>query len=256
MSFLLGLLGTAVGFLIVILMIFIIIYIGIRKNTGKAGWKMFKDAMKNSASYEKNEYTRVKDVSGMTTVLEPVILRDFPDFNKNLLYNIVEKNLLKIFNCIENKSIDSIKKDSSMVLIMSKLEEKVDYSKQIDANIRYDNVVFHRHSIKDYKRNDGVATITVVSSMEYYYRVEGKEREKLLEGKSFSDVKKQTRYITKFIYIYDESKVKDKANLISAHCPNCGAPTTKSGVCDYCGSKLEPINLKLWKMADYKEEYK
>lgn len=253
MSFLQGLVGTVLGIIIVILIICIVIYIGIRKTVGKAGIKTLKNAMKNNSSYERSEYTRIKDVSGMTTMLEPVILRDFPDFNKNLLYNQTEKNLLKVFECLENKSINNIKNDSDMVLLFSKLKEKTDYSKQVDANIKYDNIEFHRHSIKDYQKNNGVATITIVSSIEYYYIVEGKEREKLIEGKSFSDIKKQTRYTTKFIYIYDETKIREKANLITASCPNCGAPTTKSGVCEYCGSELEAINLKLWKMSEYKE---
>ncbi len=254
MIFLQGLVGAILGIIIVILIIFTAIYIGIRKTVGKAGLKSLKNAMKNNSSYERSEYIRTKDVSGMTTMLEPVILRDFPDFNKNLLYNQTEKNLLKVFECLDTKSIDSIKNDSDMVLLFDKLKEKVDYSKQVDANIKYDDIKFHRHSIKDYQRNNGVATITIVSSLEYYYIVDGNEREKLIDGKSFSDIKKQTRYTSKFIYIYDETKIREKAKLISSHCPNCGAPTTKSGICEYCGSRLEPINLKLWKMSEYKEE--
>ena len=66
-----------------------------------------------------------------------------------------------------------------MVLLFDKLKEKVEYSKQIDANIKYDDIKFHRHSIKDYQRNNGVATITIVSSLEYYYIVDGNEREKV-----------------------------------------------------------------------------
>ncbi len=253
MIFLQGLLGAILGLIIVIFIVFAIIYIGIRKSVGSAGIRTLKDVMKNNSSYEKTEYTRIKDVSGMTTMLEPVILRDFPDFNKNLLYNQVEKNLLKVFECLSEKSVDNIKNDNDMVLLFAKLKERVDFSKRVDATVKYEDIKFHRHSIKEYQRNNGTATITIVSSLEYYYIIEGNEREKLIEGKSFSNLKKQTRYISKFIYIYDETKVREKANLISAHCPNCGAPTTKSGVCEYCGSRLEPINLKLWKMTEYKE---
>ena len=96
MIFLQGLVGAILGIIIVILIIFTAIYIGIRKTVGKAGLKSLKNAMKNNSSYERSEYIRTKDVSGMTTMLEPVILRDFPDFNKNLLYNQTEKNLLNI----------------------------------------------------------------------------------------------------------------------------------------------------------------
>ena len=247
------LLGTILGIIVAILIVFLVFYIKLKKSVGKGEWQLLKNSIRDISSYERSEYSRIKEIGGMTPMLEPIILRDFPDFNKNLIYNKVEKNLLKVFECLDTQSIDIIKNDNDMVLLFAKLKERTDYIKQFDASIRYYDIKFHEHSIKDYERNMGVATITILSSVEYYYIVEGTEKEKIQEGKSFSDIKKQTKYMTKFIYIYDEKKVKEQAKLISAHCPNCGAPTTKSGTCEYCGSKLEPINLKLWKMSEYKE---
>ena len=49
-----------------------------------------------------------------------------------------------------------------------------------------------------------MATIEVSSSVEYYYDEQGNDNVKI--SKKIKDVKKQTRYTTKFVYIYDESK--------------------------------------------------
>ena len=70
-------------------------------------------------------------------------------------------------------------------------------------------------------------------------------------------MKKQTRYTCKFIYVFDENKFKKDALVLTIRCPNCGAPLKGLGKikCTYCGSDVDPINLKAWKMASYSEDY-
>lgn len=255
MNFLLGFLGTLLGILVAVFIILYIIYLKIGKILGPLNFGTFISMAKNATSYKREEYSRIKSVGNMTNVLEPIILKDFNDFNKNLLYNKVESNLCKIFTCIENKSTSSINNDNDLDLIFPLLSEKIEDLKKLDVNIKYDNVKFHSHAIKNYKKNNGVATITLSSSLEYYYYCDGKDKNKIVSNNNyFSDIKKQTRYTSQFVYIYDESKFDKDAKVFSTHCPNCGAPTTSSGVCTYCQSNLEPINLKLWKMSSYKED--
>ena len=97
----------------------------------------------------------------------------------------------------------------------------------------------------------GIATITTSSTLEYYYKDSSKEDE-------FSNLKKQTRYTCNFIYVYDENKVGKNQKVFTINCPNCGAPLKNLGQynCEYCSSHIEPINLKIWKMSSYKEDYK
>ena len=86
--------------------------------------------------------------------------------------------------------------------------------------------------------------------MEYYYNNSEKENE-------YKNVKKQTRYTCKFIFIYDEDKLKTSNEVFTINCPNCGAPLKglKVNECEYCSSHIEPINLKIWKMSYYKEDF-
>lgn len=88
--------------------------------------------------------------------------------------------------------------------------------------------------------------------MEYYYKSNVKK------DTNYEDVKKQTRYTCEFVYVYDEQKVGYDKEAFGVHCPNCGAPLRRLGAgnCDYCGVHVEPINLKAWKMASYKEDFK
>lgn len=64
-----------------------------------------------------------KSVSGMTSIYEPLILEDFPDFNKELLYQKVESGLMNIFNTIENQKISENK---DLELMENLLNEKID----------------------------------------------------------------------------------------------------------------------------------
>ena len=63
--------------------IFVIVLIAKRKLNQTIGTKNLNEivnVMKNIKELELEEYSRPKNVSGMTKVLEPSIIRDFPDF--------------------------------------------------------------------------------------------------------------------------------------------------------------------------------
>lgn len=249
-GFILGLLGALLGVLGAVAIIIFIIMIKVKGAIGKSAFKEVIGAMKNAKDLEKQEYSRPKDVSGMTKLLEEPIQRDFPEFNKSLLFSLIEKDLRKIFTTIENKSTKDIKNDPDLDFMYSKLSDQVQDMKDHGINIKYDDIVFHRHAIKKYEKKNGMATITTSSSVEYFYSSNIKNEV------THADVKKQTRYTCEFVYVYDEGKIGYGKEIFGVHCPNCGAPLRKLGAgnCDYCGIHVEPINLKAWKMASYKEE--
>lgn len=255
MSFLLGLLGVLIGFIIVVVILAIIIFVIYKKITntitdtiGKENINEIKNAAKNIKNLKDEEYTREKNVSGMTKLLEPEILNDFPEFNKDLLFSIIEKELRKVFNCLESKSISSLEDDPESILILPKVKEQIEDMKSTNTSVRYDDIVFHRHAIKNYVKSQGIATVETSTTLEYYYN----------SNKENNNLKKQTRYTCEFIYIYDETKFEDKKGYFTISCPNCGAPIKglKNQICEYCTTKVHPINLKLWKMSSYKEDYK
>lgn len=254
MGFVLGFLGACLGIVAGIGIIAFVIYAKVRSVVGPVGMKEIKEAAKNMKDLKREEYTREKNAGGITKLIESSIIRDFGDFNKDFLYSKAEKNLMSIFNAIEDKSVEKIKNDNDLIYMYSTIRDKVQDIKNNNITIKYDNVQFHRHAIKDYSKTDGKATITLSSTVGYNYINDSDKNVK----KYYSGLKRETRYTTKFVYVYDETKFKynQKAYMIS--CPNCGAPLNKFGAgnCEYCGTYIKPINLKNWYMVSYDEDYK
>ena len=252
MGFILGFLGACIGVIAGIFIIVMIIYAKVMGTVGHANMKELIKAAKNARNVEMQEYAREKNVSGITRLIEPTIIEDFGDFNKEYLYSKVEQNLRKIFNCIEDKNISNVQNDNDLIYILPSLREKIADLRGNNVNVRYDDVKFHAHAIKNYMKTQGKATIIISSTVEYYYRNDSTKKDK------FADIKKQTRYTTEFVYIYDETKFRANVRALTISCPNCGAPLTKLGAgnCSYCGTYIKPINLKGWYMVSYKEDYK
>ena len=188
-----------------------------------------------------------KHISGMTNLLKPLVARDFPTFNESELFNKTETGLRTIFNSLESKKVDK-----SLPLLKDQLKQVIDDYNSCDINVKYDDIKFHAFSLKKYDKKDGVATLQVQTSLEYFYQKEKKN--KVIEN--YSNYKKQTRYTVEFIYVYDVTQVKEYTKVIGIHCPNCGAPVKVLGhkVCEYCHSSLDDLNLKNWLMSSYKED--
>lgn len=248
MSFVLGVLGAILGVIIAIFIVGFIVSKKIQKELGISGVNPLKSIREFFKATEISNSTVPKSVNAMTILLEPQILRDFPDFNKEIIYSKIESDLKTIFNSIENLKLE---KSSDLELINNALEQQIEDYKEQGVSIRYDNVVFHRHAIQAYTKTNGIATITTSSSLEYnYYDSRRKENSKY---------KTQTRYTCKYVYIYDVSKIPNyfKKETFILNCPNCGAPLVnlERRECVYCGAHIEEINLKTWKLASYEDDY-
>ncbi len=207
MSFILGLLGACLGIILAVAIIIGIILISLNKHLGAGSLKQILHAARNAKDIRKQEYSRIKNVSGMTKLMEPLILRDFNDFNKDMLYKEIENNLIKIFNAIENKSETQIKNDKALSLVYPQVLEQIQDMKSRSIWAKYDGIVFHTHAIKNYEKNNGMAIITTSSQLNTITI-------QILKKEKYSDVKKQTRYTCKFVYIYDETKLGEKKRNI------------------------------------------
>ena len=95
MEFLLGFLGAILGIALVIIVIVVVILKSVGKMVGINEMKTLIGAAKNAKQIAKEDAYRPKNVSGITKLLEPEILRDFPDFNKD--ENDETSYLIKIY---------------------------------------------------------------------------------------------------------------------------------------------------------------
>lgn len=252
MAFIYGLLGVIAGFFVILLLL----YIFIRNMLDKTGFhgKSLKTIYNEIKKSEHEEKLRNKQVSGMTKILLPVILKDFPDFNEKQFYMLAESSIRSILMAIEKKDNKYLKSDDYS-LIREKISLQI--ADLIDNNItyKYDDIIFHKHAIKSYKKEKGIATLVISSSLEYYYKV--------INNSSVTysnDYKKQTRYQITFIYIYDVKRAGFDIGILGINCPNCGSPinSLEQKSCSYCksGLNIQVANLlKCWKIIEYKEDY-
>ncbi|MDO4283460.1 MAG: hypothetical protein Q4D02_07470 [Clostridia bacterium] len=243
-------------FFIVLFLIIISIFVflmhvisQIKRSAGNHGFHELISVMKTSKEIAREEMNREKSVVGMTNLVLPQVVKEIPDFNVNMIYNTIESNLNKIFSALENQKYI---RDDDLLLLEDTINTNIEDLKERNVNVRYDDIIFHKHALKRFENKNGVATLTTSSSLEYYYSDE-KYREN-------SDIKRQTRYTCTFVYIFDYKKISDKnkEKLFVLHCPNCGAPldSFSSGNCRYCMSQVGDVLAKTWKMASYKEDYK
>lgn len=248
MSFLFGFLGAIIGIIVVILLVVFIVLKKIQRTLGVSGINSISSLKNFSDNCIMENSNTPKSINGMTSLVEPQILNDFPDFNKEIIFSLVESNLKTIFSEIENLKTGKI---TELELLNNALEKEIEDLKEQKVVIKYDNVVFHRHALKRYEKSNGIATITTSSTLEYNYY-----DSRIKENPTY---KTQTRYTCKFIYIYDVNKIPKNTShpIFIFNCPNCGAPLTnlKKAECVYCGSHIKEINLKTWKMSSYKDDY-
>lgn len=243
-------LASFLGIIVVLLIIVVIIYFKIKSGLSSLGFGDSKKIISMIKDSEEEAKYRHKSVSGLSSILIPKILKDFPNFNEQEFYNKVEASIIGILNTLSNNKVSSIKELNE---IRTTLETLIESQVASSIKEKYEDIKFHEHAIKDYKNESGVLMITVNSSLEYYY-------EKSIKGKvkiPRKDYKKQTTFTSTFVYIYDPDKYNISKSSFSVHCPNCSAPlkNIESRICEYCGAKVEDINLRSWYITKYKENF-
>ena len=130
---------------------------------------------------------------------------------------------------------------------------RIDSNEAAGFTEHFDEIRVHQTEISNYVKRDGRCVISIQSAVEYFYY-------KTASGKLISgdkEYKKQTRYNMELVYIQDIDML-DNAGIGSAvgtTCPNCGAPVRSLGAkkCEYCGSYIEPVNIKVWKLQSFHE---
>ncbi len=105
------------------------------------------------------------------------------------------------------------------------------------------NAQVYKTVISKYFREEGTCSIIAETGASYMPEQKGSE----------PPLRKQAVFETELLYIQDEDKVQGRA--LGVNCPNCGAPVHALGVkkCPYCGTGLEPVNIRVWTIAGIKE---
>lgn len=188
-----------------------------------------------------------KSVSGMTRIFEPQIARDFPDFVWEEFKHKAENMLTSALLAISTGNEDRLEEASEDVRLQ--VRNRIGSNKAAHVKEAYNNVRIHRTEISNYRKENGKCVITIQSSVEYYhYKVKD---ESVVEGSK--ERKQQTKYNMELMYVQDADVAE--GNAVGTTCPNCGAPIRRLGhmVCEFCGSAVTPVNIKVWTLHKYYE---
>ena len=257
MIFLAIFLGSIVGIILVLVILYFYLMNKLNQSIGSDNMRLlkdrFKEGFKNGELFDGEFEAEPKSISGMTELLEPKIKNDFDDFHASELFNLNNKCLNAIFNALEDRDISHLDNDSVYDLIKMNVYEQIQDMNGRDIEVSYDDVKINKNTLKSYTNKNGSATIEVNTSISYFYKTNNKKE------KSYSKYRKETRYTSKFILVYDAKKFDGKSVTYAVNCPNCGAPVpSKGGECKFCGTYVEgvgldTINLKSWRLISYKE---
>lgn len=191
-----------------------------------------------------------KSLNSMEAVYLPRIKRDFPGLNVEELKKKGERTLLSAFGALSSKSEELLSQDAGKE-IKQKIRTQLKELQEKDQDQFYDRVEIHKTVISDYKKDHGQVWITLQTGLEgYIYLLSDGE---IIQGEK--DYLSQEVYTLYYLYIQDADLLKNKEAL-GLNCPNCGASVKNLGskFCDYCGSGIEEINLRVWRLVDFKRE--
>ena len=189
-----------------------------------------------------------KSVSAMTRLMEPQIMRDFPEFSweefKHKAENMLTSALLAISANNPERLVDAsddIKKQVTNI---------VEDNRANNVGETYSDIEIHQTEIANYQKQNGKCVITIQSAVGYMYY-------KMQDGEVIAGDKKrktQTKYNMELVYIQDTEEAK-LDNAVGTTCPQCGAPVKVLGAkyCEYCGSGIVPLNIRVWSLHKFYE---
>ena len=189
-----------------------------------------------------------KSVSSMTRIMEPQIMRDFPEFSWEEFKHKAENMLTSAFLAISANNPGSLVDASEDV--KKQVINIIESNRLNGVGETYSDVEIHQTEIANYTKSDGKCVITIQSAVGYLHY-------KMRDGKVIAgdkNRKTQTKYNMELVYIQD-SDLTTLDNAVGTTCPNCGAPVKSLGhkFCEYCGLRITPVNVKVWSLHKFYE---
>lgn len=189
-----------------------------------------------------------KSISGMTNLELPRIEKDFPEFHWPEWRQRSENILRMYLEAVEHKQASYLKDVG--IGLYDELQLAIQENYEQDVEEKFDNLKYHQTEISKYERDKFICRVLVQMSVEYYHTLKGPRVEKPVNNE-----KEQHRYELEIVYVQDVTALGDTTLGYGVSCPHCGAPISNLGAkhCVYCGTAVEPINIRVWTPNKIKE---
>jgi len=178
-------------------------------------------------------------VSGGDSIYLPMIQKDFPDFSKSIVENIIKKFLLEYFSCLENKSIEKLTSTNYTASVNAMMLSKISDLNTSNTSKVFDNIIFHKIAISMYNKNLDSANVKFQIALEYTTTKD-----------SSSNTKVQSKYEINYTYTFKDTETQG----FSLRCSYCGAPLEGTNItCNYCGTQVIRNLGQVWKISSLKK---
>ena len=108
-----------------------------------------------------------KSVSGMTRLMEPQIMRDFPEFSWEEFKHRAENMLTSALLAITSGDVTTIV-DASDTL-KEQIRNRIGDNEASGVKETFEQIKIHQTEISNYHKEKGTCVITIQSSVEYFY---------------------------------------------------------------------------------------
>lgn len=189
-----------------------------------------------------------KSVSAMTRIMEPQIMRDFPEFSWNQFKHKAENMLTSALLAISANDPNRLVEASEDVRMQ--VENIIADNRANNIGETYSDIDIHQTEIANYQKRDGKCVITIQSAVGYmYYKMQDG---KVIDGDR--QRKTQTKYNVELVYVQDVDEAK-VGTSVGITCPQCGAPVKNLGAkyCEYCGCGIVELNIRVWSLHKFYE---
>ncbi|SFG06737.1 zinc ribbon domain-containing protein [Oribacterium sp. WCC10] len=197
---------------------------------------------------------RPKSLASMDSIYVPRIERDFPEFSWDEWKTRIQNAVVLRMEAIDKREPELL---NGYPEVMREVESLITNDSVVSSGRAYSEDVLEYKSryayktvVAGYEHGDGICTIHAQTSASYERRVKvGTKSNSTGESSTGWQMRKfQSVFNTDLVYVQDEKKTDGKMRGYT--CPNCGAPVTGLGtkICAYCGTGLEGMNLKVWRI--------
>lgn len=190
-----------------------------------------------------------KSVSGVTNLMLPAILRDFPEFNYEEMKEKAKNVLLTFLQAIDERHSSVLSEGTSE--LRRTLADRIEKNSVNRQHEHYKDVKIHRMEIARYDKRAGRCTVRFQAAVQSYHYITAEDDESKIK-KGSKDRFEQSKYEVDMIYIQDRDVVENADEKgASLTCPQCGAPIKMLGAkkCAYCDAPIIAFNIKTWEFS-------
>lgn len=246
--------ALAIGGLVILGAVFVWVAIRSFRNLiqrlGQSVPGLLIDALKKDIS--SGEYARRMQepvsLSGMDRLVAPQIQADFPELNLDELKARAERLARSTLESINIQDLTGLTEHSA--LYDAQVRHHIENLDSTGLRERFSGITIHRTVISDYQKQSGTCRIRFQLAVGANYRKMDRNGTIVAGHDGITQFKAELESL----YIQDRDQLPSPSiEALAFNCPNCGAPIPMLGdkTCAYCGSAIEPVNIRVWTFSGF-----